>query len=202
MKHWKTRILPFVLVAALSGCYLPGSFDAEIELSRNGFYKMDFNGYIVDLTLYNQLRTGELQPSEKATQDKIDSVINDFKRDRATKEASYFGRGAFRVHWTKSGDLIRSKFVTFFRRNQNMLSLTYSEEKFTLTVRSRHIKKQDLDRLEQMGVGMQGVLRIKTDARIIEHNATQVTDQGLIKIYGWRINSLRDPAVKLVAALR
>ena len=48
------RLIAFLsIVSVVTGCYLPGSFDAEIELSRTGHYKMSFDGYIVEITLYD-----------------------------------------------------------------------------------------------------------------------------------------------------
>ena len=40
-----------LVVIFLTGCYLPASFDAEIELSRTGLYKMKFDGFIVEMNL-------------------------------------------------------------------------------------------------------------------------------------------------------
>ncbi len=194
------RSLAIAIVAgiALSSCYLPGSFDAEIELSRTGLYKMTFDGYIVDVQLYDDLRQNKLT---KAQQDeKIAAVIADFKRDGDTKEVSYFGQGAFKVIWQTSGDITRTSQVTFFRRNENMLSILYSEKDGTITLQTKYIKKQDADRILQMGLNVQGVLRVKTDARIIAHNAQRVTKDGLTTIYGFRMTSLTDPSPRMKVA--
>ncbi len=194
----RSLAIAIVAVIALSSCYLPGSFDAEIELSRTGLYKMTFDGYIVDVQLYDDLRQNKLT---KAQQDeKIAAVIADFKRDGDTKEVSYFGQGAFKVIWQTSGDITRTSQVTFFRRNENMLSILYSEKDGTITLQTKYIKKQDADRILQMGLNVQGVLRGKTDARIIAHNAQRVTKDGLTTIYGFRMTSLTDPSPRMKVA--
>lgn len=194
----RSLAIAIVAVIALSSCYLPGSFDAEIELSRTGLYKMTFDGYIVDVQLYDDLRQNKLT---KAQQDeKIAAVIADFKRDGDTKEVSYFGQGAFKVIWQTSGDITRTSQVTFFRRNENMLSILYSEKDGTITLQTKYIKKQDADRILQMGLNVQGVLRVKTDARIIAHNAQRVTKDGLTTIYGFRMTSLTDPSPRMKVA--
>jgi hypothetical protein len=188
-------VLPIVAVFTLASCYLPGSFDAEIEMSRTGLYKISFDGYIVDVNFYNELREGKLKPDEEMK--KAERIVADFKRDRDTKEASYFGKGAFKVAWSKSGDIVRSRKVTFFRRNEEMLSITYLEDESSIVIGGKYIKKEDAERLQQMGLNVQGFLRIKTDARVAGHNATKVTKEALMSVYGWQINSVTDPAPKM-----
>ena len=197
------RYLPLVAAAVLlGGCYFPGSFDAEIELSRNGLYKMSFDGYIVELNHYNDLRQKKIVPGDKRDKERIATVLRDFKRDGATKLAEYFQQGAYHVQWSKGGDIIRLRQIAFFRRNENMFSITFDKDKLTMTVRGKYIRKVDQKRLEDIGLNMQGVLRIKTDAPVVSHTATKVTKQGPITIYGWRINSMKDPSPKMVVLLR
>jgi len=194
----RSLALAVTAIVALSSCYLPGSFDAEIELSRTGLYKMTFDGYIVHVPLYDDLRQNKLTKEQQ--DEKIAIVINDFKRDGDTKEVSYFGQGAFKVVWQTSGDITRTKNVTFFRRNENMLSLLYDEKEGTIAIAGKYVKKQDAERILQMGLNVQGVLRVKTDARIIAHNAQRVTKDGLTTIYGFRLNSITDPSPRMKVA--
>ena len=194
----RSLALAVTAIVALSSCYLPGSFDAEIELSRTGLYKMTFDGYIVHVPLYDDLRQNKLTKEQQ--DEKIAIVINDFKRDGDTKEVSYFGQGAFKVVWQTSGDITRTKNVTFFRRNENMLSLLYDEKEGTIAIAGKYVKKQDAERILQMGLNVQGVLRVKTDARIIAHNAQRVTKDGLTTIYGFRLNSVTDPSPRMKVA--
>jgi hypothetical protein len=198
LRPLRSVAMALVAIALLSSCYLPGSFDAEIELSRTGLYKMTFDGYIVDVQLYDDLRQGKL--SQKEQDEKIANVIADFKRDGDTKEVSYFGQGAFKVVWQTNGDITRTKQVTFFRRNENMLSILYDEKEDTISLAGKYVKKQDAERILQMGLNVQGVLRIKTDARIIAHNAQRVTKDGLTTIYGFRLTSITDPSPRMKVA--
>lgn len=198
LRPFRSLAIAIVAVIALSSCYLPGSFDAEIELSRTGLYKMTFDGYIVDVQLYDDLRQNKLTKTQQ--DEKIAAIIADFKRDGDTKEISYFGQGAFKVIWQTSGDITRTSQVTFFRRNENMLSILYSEKDGTITLQTKYIKKQDADRILQMGLNVQGVLRVKTDARIIAHNAQRVTKDGLTTIYGFRMTSITDPSPRMKVA--
>ena len=193
----------------LSSCYLPSSFDAEMELSRQGLYKITFDGYIVDLNIYTGLRDKKYKEGSEEVKKKVKAVIDDFKRDTATKSVSYFRQGAFKVRWVKGGDIIKVRQSVFFRRNENMFSVTYNKKKAIITLRGRYIKKQDAARLEQMGIGLQGVIRINTDAKVIQHNAQKEwihnaqkewIEKG-IRHYGWRLKSLRDRPPILIVSL-
>jgi hypothetical protein len=196
----KIAILPFSLVF-LSSCYLPASFDAEMEISRNGLYKISFDGYIVDLNIYRKLSSKELTEGSKELKVKTDLIVADFKRDSDTRSVSYYRQGAFKVNWVKGGDIIKTRQAMFFRRNENIFSVTYNKEKAIITLKGKYIKKQDAERFEQMGLSLKGVVRIKTDAKVITHNAQKVWTEGLVKFYGWRLESIRDKPPLLIVSL-
>ena len=201
-KFTSNSIVILILTAVfLTGCYLPGSFDAEIELSRTGLYKMKFDGYIVDLKMYDDLRTGKLSKQSEINP-KIDQVIGDFKRDSGTRAVSYFGNGAFKVVWGKSGDLIRTTMISFFRRNENMLSISYVKDKGLITLAGKSIGKNNAARLNKMGLNIRGVLRIKTDTRVISHNAQKVIKNGQVAEYVWEVLSIFDKAPKMVVSFQ
>ncbi len=180
---------------------MPASFDAEMEISRNGLYKISFDGYIVDLNIYQKLSSKELKVGSDELKKKTDMIIADFSRDSDTRSVSYYKQGAFKVHWVKGGDIIKARQVMFFRRNENIFSVTYNKKKATIMLKGKYIKKQDAARLEKMGLNLQGVVRIKTDAKVVTHNAQKVWNEGLVKFYGWRLNSLRDKPPLLIVSL-
>ncbi|NQV55893.1 MAG: hypothetical protein HQ503_08550, partial [Rhodospirillales bacterium] len=193
-------IFPLLALLLLGGCYLPGSFDADIELSRTGLYKMKFDGYIVDMNMYDKIRKKELDAFQE--KEKAEVIVRDFKRDSSTKSAKYFRGGAFQVSWSKSGDIIRSRLVTFFRRNENMLSISYNKDTGVINLAGRYITKQNGERLQAMGLDVKGVIRIKTDAKVLSHNAQKTYKEGNVMVYGWRLNSVFDKAPKMSVVLR
>ena len=203
MKKIPSKQFAFLIVAAilLTGCYLPGSFDAEIELSRTGLYKMKFDGYIVDLKLYEDLRTGKLT-EQSEIKSKIDRVMADFNRASGTRNISYYSSGAFKVVWGKSGDLIRSPMISFFRRNENMISISYNKNTGLITLAGKSIGRNNAGRLQAIGLGMRGVLRIKTDTRVIKHNAQKVIKRGQITEYVWEVLSIFDKAPNMVVSFK
>ena len=66
MKAKAVRIAAtMVLTALLAGCYLPIRFDAEIEVTRNGYYSVVFDGYLVSVPLFRGLREAPSRPSKR-----------------------------------------------------------------------------------------------------------------------------------------
>jgi hypothetical protein len=199
LKRTRSALL-LVAIVVLSGCYLPASFDAELELSRTGLYKMSFDGFIVETGLYREIRADTIKG--EALEEKIARVLTDFTRDSSTKSVSHFGKGAFKVVWSKSGDIIRSRQVTFFRRNENMLSISFNKNTGRIGLAGRYIAKKDGDRIQAMGLDVKGVIRIKTDAKVLSHNAQKTFKEGAVTVYFWELKSVYDRAPKMQVVLR
>lgn len=188
--------LAALMVLGLASCYLPARFDAEITISRFGNYEMVFDGYMVQLELYNDLRQKKIGPDEEKQRAEV--IRNDFTRDSATKSFEYYKQGRFKVRWAKSGDILQAPLVTFFRRNENMLSISYVKDSGQITVRATPIGPDRQQTLVNMGLNMQGQLRVRTDARVVSQNASrQETPQNPKmrgeKLYVWEIKSITDP---------
>jgi transposase len=197
----KSLLLIVLLAVGVSGCYIPARFDAEINIGLDGNYKFQFEGYLAEVTLFNQLQSGKLTPEQEA--EKVELLRTDFMRDSATKEFSYFKQGHFKVKWEKQGDLLRSRMVSFVRRNENMFSLIYNKNTSMVTVRGTSISKANARRLIEMGLTIRGQLRVVTDAKVLKHNAVRVKKgKGREKIYVWNIKSPSTPSPKLEFILR
>ncbi|MFQ5617960.1 MAG: hypothetical protein ACE5FR_03225 [Rhodospirillales bacterium] len=195
----RALVLAAFLAAVLGGCYLPLRFDAEVKITRGGYYEMDYDGYLVWVPLYEGLRSGKISPAKE--KEKVAQLTSDLTRDTAITDTRYFKQGRFRLRWKKSGDLLRAKSVTFLRRNETFIGIKYVKTTGLITLRGAGIGKSALKRLAAMGLGTEGELRVKTDLPIVEHNATRVTG-GVQKILTWKIRSLFDPPPKLVLELR
>ena len=193
--------LALVLLAA--ACYVPVRFDAEIDIRRTGHYAMEFDGYIVDLPLYEGLAKGKIGGTEE--QQKVETIKTDFTRDSSTRVVEYQRRGVFRVHWKGQGDITRAKMVTFIRRNAAMLTISYSEPTGLINVYGASLTQENIKRLADVGLGTEGQIRLTTDARVVDHNANQVRDDPKkgtgFKTYVWRVQGFDTPP-KLTIALR
>ena len=194
------RIAAVALLIAVSGCYIPARFDAEIEISRFGTYEMKFEGYMAQIELYNDLRQKKITQAEEL--DRVQIIKNDFLRDSSTRSFDYFKQGHFKVKWQRSGDILQSKMVTFFRRNENILSIIYVKETGQITIKATPIGPDKAKTIQEMGIGMEGQLRVRTDARVVSQNATRQETPANPKspaerVYIWDIKSILDPPASM-----
>jgi len=198
------RLAAVAALALLAGsCYLPVRFDAEIEVTRSGHYGIEFDGYIVDLPLYEALFKQKVGGREE--EKKVETVKTDFQRDRGTKDIQYHRRGIFRVKWQDQGDLTRTKMVTFIRRNAAMLTVSYADTTGLVSIYGASLTKENIERISALSLGTEGELRVHTNAKVVAHNATAVADNPKkgpgFKTYTWKVAGFQNPP-KLTIALR
>jgi hypothetical protein len=199
----KIKHLAFVALAlvTLNSCYIPASFDAEIEISRTGYYNVVFEGYMVESNLFTKVVKDMINPKEEA--ERVERLKRDLTRDSSTKLFEYFKKGHFRIKWEKEGDILKTKTLTFLRRNENILSISYVKKRALVSIAGTSISKTNAQRMVDMGLGLQGSLKVTTDAKVLSHNATKVKDgEGRKKIYTWVLKSPFDPSPKLSFNLR
>lgn len=191
--------------ALLGACYLPVRFDAEIEVDRSGFYSMIFDGYVVSVPLYKDLAEEKIDSADERKRATV--VARDLERDSAFTEVAYQRQGIFKVHWARKDDLMRVGMVTFIRRNEAILSLKYLKN-------NKYIRNQGVvvmaagdmsgtvrQQIADAGLNMTGEVRLITNAKVLEHNATTVKDAAGgtgKKIYVWRLADLNAPSPHLV----
>jgi hypothetical protein len=197
------RYLVIILVTVgLTGCYLPVRFDAEVEISRHGYYEMFFDGYIARIELFDSLNKLIISRDEENKQ--MEVIKRDFKRDTSTNSFKYIKKGHFHVNWQKSGDLTKVKTVVFFRRNENMLSISYNSTSGRVQVAGRSLGPKQRQQLHDIGLGMIGQLRVITDTNVISNNATRVKPLPKrgerFKMYTWEIKNIfnKTPRITLV----
>lgn len=188
-----------ILATTLGGCYVPVRFDAEVEITRAGYYSLTFDGYMASAPLYDELSKGKLLPAGEA--EKVALLETDITRDKAVEEFKYIRQGHFKIRWHKEGDLLRAKSVTFLRSNERIVSLRYVRTSGQVTMQGAAVAKSNARRLIDSGLNIQGQLRVRTDAEVVSHNATLVKGKGM-RTYVWNIKSAMDPAPKLVLAIR
>lgn len=174
-----------VMAMAISSCYLPVKFDAEIEVNRAGYYTMLFDGYLADLTLYNKLVSGKMTPEEE--KEKVAIIKQDLLRDSKTKEFKYFGKGHFKVNWKGEGDLLDAKMVTFLRTSEVIFQLKYVANSGLIVFETKSISKDNRKRIVQMGLNMEGQIRFKTDMPIKDHNASYTKKDPKDKRFTWLV---------------
>ena len=201
MKGLRILALGAFLAAVLGGCYIPVRFDAEIELTRGGYYDMIFDGYMADVGLFDCINKGKISPAEERK--KVESIKTDITRDKSAKEFAYVEQGHFKINWRKSGDLIRARMVVFLRRNEKFFTIKYVKTTGLVSMEGVALAPSNAKKLFDMGLNSQGQIRVKTDAKVISHNATKIRDKNKAKkIYVWQIKSILDPVPRLTISLR
>ena len=193
------------LVVLLSSCYLPLRFDIEIDFSRRGFYTMTFVGFLTKVDVFQKLQQKKL--SDEELDKKLKYIETDFRRSPNTKEFSVFDRkrAIFRVKWVKTGDILQDKMVTFIRRNEAMLMIIYNKNKNVVTIQGAALAKSQKKRLLNMGLNSTGVLKITTDARVINSNANNKRnrrDGKPGKEFIWNISTIMAPKPLLTIDFR
>lgn len=195
-----TGLLAVLAIAGfLTSCYFPVRFDAEVEINRAGYYSMIFDGYLADVQLYKDLARKKLSPAEEKR--RVEVVRKDFSRDAAVTEIKYYKQGIFKVHWAKKGDLMRYNMVTFFQRNEAMLTLKYIEEKHIIVMSGAIMSTSQRQQIADAGLNMTGEMRLITDAKVLSQNATEVRNvagRAGTKMYIWRIADINSPSPRLV----
>jgi len=199
IKRFPTRplkgLFAAVLVLVLSGCYMPIRFDAEIDISQAGYYDFIFDGYLAKVELYQDLQDKKISREEELVQ--VSQIKEDFARDSGASDFKYYEKGHFHITYKRAGDLLQAKTMTFFRRNEYILGLSYNKNTGQITMLGKSLARDIKDRLRAAGLDTSGELRVFSDARVISHNAASVKpfkSKGPdYKLYTWKIPNLLAP---------
>ncbi|MBT5351331.1 MAG: hypothetical protein HOL54_06255 [Rhodospirillales bacterium] len=182
---------------------MPVRFDAEIEVTRTGYYSMIFDGYIAKVPLFDDVVKQKLNEIEEA--EKAEILVKSLVVDPSITEASYYKNGIFKVHWEKQGDLLKSKFIAFLRRNENMLSLWYVKTDGKVHLAGARAGQDQRKQLRDLGLDMMGEVRLITDATVVGHNADVVKEWPKkgpkFQMYTWKIVNIFTPSPSLTIQL-
>ncbi len=196
----KSLVISLFLAAVLSACYMPIRFDAEIEITRGGYYDFKFDGYLAKVELFQGLKEEKIGPEEEKKQ--IEIIRTDFSRDSGFKDFEYIKMGHFKIYWERSGDLSKAKSVTFIGSSEYILGLRYNSKTRHISMSGKSLKVGTKKRLDKMGLGWRGQIRVFTDAKVITHNATLVKKNkrkgGNFMTYIWKIENIFAPTPSLV----
>jgi hypothetical protein len=93
--------------------------------------------------------------------------------------------------------------ISFIRRNESLLSLKYVKDSGKITLNGASVSRSRAQQLIDTGLGIAGTLTVRTDAKVVDHNAHSVTeDQFRWRTYAWRVQSPFDPSPRLVITMR
>ena len=198
MRLFRAFLCVLSAAAVLGGCYLPSEFKADLRIAPNGNYNFKYEGLLVYLPLVKKLSDGEL--SAEALQKEVSTIDGDLGRDSGFKEIAYIDRGTFRVRYARVGNIVREKSFNFVRSSARMLSIERRLDG-TVHVIGDKPNKSLATQLARGGFVVRGTLRVQTEAEVVRHNATEVTEAAA-KLYIWQIEGVERKSPRLVFNLQ
>lgn len=192
------RILVFVAVIFVSGCYLPNDFTADLRITPEGNYNFSYNGFLTYLPLFEKLNKGQL--SQQESTESVKAVMDDLARDKGFQEITYAGTATFAVKYKRVGNILAEKSFTFVRLNSRLLSLERRPDG-TIEIFGDKPNTEDAQRIAASGIVMRGTLRIQTEAQVIRQNASEVIRVNPT-VYVWNIDGVEKASPRLVMSSR
>ncbi len=180
---------------ALSGCYVPDNFQAEVRLGRTGDFALTYLGELTWAPLVRDIQQGKVSTAE--IPGRVAEIENDLKRDPDFKVVKSLGEGRFKVEYRREGHLAPSQQVTFIRRNEIIMMLRASPDG-RVTVNTMPIRPTDAQTLTQLGLTIHGIFHIITDGKVEQQNATTATTFKGYQLYIWKIGSAYAPSAHFV----
>ena len=185
---------------ALAACYLPSDFRGQVRLASDGRYWMEYEGQLVWMPFYRQLRLG--QTGGREAQESINNIHADLRRDPDFRTIEYLEDGIFRVDYAAEGRLKAPGMATFVRRNSRMLSLKV-DEAGVATLEGAQANADRVQRVQDLGLDVSGTFSFVTTAPVIEHNADRVsTNEEGVTVMVWEIDGITDTAPEARVRLR
>jgi hypothetical protein len=198
MRRFRPLLLLLIL-PLLGSCYLPNAFEAEIKLLKNGTFQLSYQGELIYYPLVYEIAVKNL-PIETQTE-KMAVTERDLRRDSSFQEVRSLGRGRFKVRYKHTEKIEGTFLYTFVRRNAEIMSVKLAPTGL-LTVGARTLKPDDVRAARQIGITINGTLKVVSDLPVAESNAQETKKEGLATIYAWRLTPETTKSPKIVFKYR
>ena len=76
-----------LVIGAISGCYFPSDFTADLQIDRQSRYRFTYVGKLTDLSMAQRMARGDLQGID--LQKRVEVAERDLRRDSAFKKTQY-----------------------------------------------------------------------------------------------------------------
>jgi len=188
-------------LALLTSCYIPDQYEAEVRLTKDGSYGITFLGILIYAPLYGQIVRGKIDAEHAKNNERM--FLEQLKRDEAFKEVVSLGKGRYRVRYELEGRFVGSHQMVTFVTRQAAIFRVLTTESGNVVLNGSGQGKMYAKNFEELGITSHGLMRIVTDAQVLEQNAQ--TQRASVTpgftVYDWRRRSLRDPPPHFVAKL-
>lgn len=179
-------LLLCLALPALSSCYVPDQFRAEIRIAKNGDYSIDYKGVLTWMPLYMDIVAGKYTQTE--AQEKIEVIRRDLKRDDQFTSIRSIGRGQFDVTYRRTGNFVATPgMVSFVRRNARILNIDARKDG-SITVFAETPNMDKARPMAEAGLLVRGSLRVISNMRVVgapNANATYKDPNGEWTVYDW-----------------
>ena len=190
-----------VCLVLLGSCFVPDQYEAEIRLTKDGSYGITFIGILIYAPLYGQIVRGKIDEAHAKANDQM--FLDQLKRESYFKEVVSLGQGRYRVRYEREGRFAGSHQMVTFVTRQEPIFRVLTTESGNIEVNGSGAGKMYAKNFEELGIKSQGLLRIVTDAPVIQQNAQFVrasVTPGFTS-YDWRRRNLTGPPPHFVAKL-
>lgn len=183
----------------LSSCFFPEKFTAEIEIFKNGTYRFTYDGILTFVPgKAEETQSGSLSAQVEGELKGLEKKLK--KEDSGFKKVEYLGHAQYKVLYERSAPLTAPfyflshelKIISIIPRNNN-----------TVEVEGMELDQNDLVQMQQLGMKIDGTVKVSTDGLVRAHNAKSTPSFfGLVGSYTWSISSIKDPAPYMLIDLK
>jgi hypothetical protein len=190
-----------VCIVMLASCFIPDQYEAEVRITKDGSYGITFIGILTYAPLYGQIARGKIDDAHAKENERM--FLEQLKRESAFKEVVSLGKGRYRVRYEREGRFAGNHQMVTFVSRQEPIFRVLTTESGNVEVNGSGQGNKYAKALEEVGLNSSGLMRITTDAEVLEHNAQferKSTAPGFT-MYDWKPRTLRDPPPRFVAKL-
>jgi hypothetical protein len=174
-----------VLIAAcvgLFGCFVPEQFDATLEIDKDRNYSFSYDGTLVFAPALSQIKeNGSLSVGDEAA---MAQGVAELRGRPGVTSVLYVGRGRFKIQYRETGAVVmgRTLFMDLARFEINSAG--------EIRITSPAVSPGDQKELAELGLKLDGTIRLKSAIPVVEHNATATPwFGGRFGAYKWRITA-------------
>ncbi len=182
-------------VLLLTGCFLPSAFEASMQVSPDGRFSFQYEGYLTQLQLLQRIGKGELEGDQ--IQEYAEIYANEMKRDKGFKEVTYISQAKYRVRYSKQGNLARVRQFSFPSRRGKLMAIKLNEQGYMQVVGGA-VPANIKGELKAKGFKLWGKVKIWTAAKVVSDNADSKSRQGNMGLYEWDIRTMDHPTPQML----
>ena len=193
----KTRPLTLTLVALiaclLSGCFWPEKFDATLDIEADKSFSFVYDGILAFAPAVAEIKkSGGISKQDDR---KIAEIVGELRKDLAFKSASYAGDGRFKVRYERTGIIDRR--IHIFGDSMRLVTLAPSGD--GVIVEGFGLSDRDRKQLQEIGLGFDGNLRIRSGLKVTQNNANSIPTLGF-GAHTWKLNWSMQQAPQLATS--